>query len=112
MNDEAQKKRLFRLMLFLFIVCFAYFGAVTFLPLPETGIKYADMIVPFLLGTAVGTMITYNWGGSAGSSEKNALMAKMSGRGPTSVGPPDTVAATTSTVKENGVSCPGEKKII
>ena len=41
-----------------------YFFCVTFLPIPEHGQHFADIILGFLLGTAVATVIGYFYGNS------------------------------------------------
>lgn len=46
-----------------------YFFCVTFIPLPEGGNHFADIILGFLLGTAVATIIGFFYGNST-SGEK------------------------------------------
>jgi hypothetical protein len=41
-----------------------YFFAITFLPIPEAGKDFANIILGFLLGTAVSTVINYFFGSS------------------------------------------------
>lgn len=49
-------------------VCSAtYFFSVTFVALPSGGQHYADIILGFLLGTAVATIIGYFYGNSSTS---------------------------------------------
>jgi hypothetical protein len=42
----------------------AYFFAVTFLPIPKDSQHFADIILGFLLGTAVATILGYFFGNS------------------------------------------------
>jgi len=42
----------------------AYFFSVTFIPIPEQGQRFADIILGFLLGTAVATIIGFFYGNS------------------------------------------------
>jgi hypothetical protein len=69
------KIRIFWLAVGVLAACFLYFFLVTFLPIPSTGNKYADMVVPFLLGSGVGVIVGFHWGSSEGSQEKNKLLA-------------------------------------
>lgn len=46
------------------IVSSLYFFAVTFLPMPKDSQHFADIILGFLLGTAVATIIGYFFGNS------------------------------------------------
>lgn len=55
---------------------FIYIFCVTFIKLPFTGVKYADMAVPFLLGAIVGTVFTFAFGSSGGSKEKDDALNK------------------------------------
>ena len=57
-------------------VCFIYFFTVTFMPLPSGGSKYADMVVPFLLGSGFGLIGGFYWGSSDGSKQKTELLTK------------------------------------
>jgi hypothetical protein len=61
MNDLSSGMKV---AVFILLVIFAYMGAVTFLPIPESGIKLADTIVPYLLGI-IGVMVGYYWGSSS-----------------------------------------------
>lgn len=71
-NDqpEDQKQKAFdkRFLAYLSLVLLAgvmlYVAAVTFIPLPQTGVKYADIAVPLLLGTVIGGVVGY-WFGSS-----------------------------------------------
>ena len=46
------------------VVSAAYFFAVTFVPMPKDSQHFADIILGFLLGTAVATIIGYFFGNS------------------------------------------------
>jgi hypothetical protein len=46
------------------IVSVVYFFAITFLPVPVSGENFANIILGFLLGTAVSTIINYFFGNS------------------------------------------------
>lgn len=47
-----------------FIAVMVYIAAATFLPIPQTGIKYADIAVPSLLSGVIGGIIGYLYGAS------------------------------------------------
>lgn len=68
MSDDGQirkDRRFIALFTVLaFVAVMAYVAAVTFLQLPDTGVKYADIAVPLLLGTVVGGIIGYLYGAS------------------------------------------------
>lgn len=53
------------------VVCFVYFFCVTFLTIPESGQRYADLILGFLIGTAFASVINFYWGSSEGSKDKD-----------------------------------------
>lgn len=46
------------------IISAIYFFSVTFIPLPEAGVNFANIILGFLLGTAVSTIINFFFGAS------------------------------------------------
>ena len=70
------KTKIFWLGVAVVFGCLIYIACVTFLPIPPTGIKYADMAVPFLLGSGFGMVIGYYWGTSQGSSDKSKTIDK------------------------------------
>lgn len=53
-----------------------YFFSVTFLPMPEGGRDFANIILGFLLGTAVATIISFFYGSSKSSKDKTEAMVK------------------------------------
>lgn len=46
------------------VISAVYFFAVTFLPIPPAGENFANIILGFLLGTAVSTIINFFFGSS------------------------------------------------
>jgi hypothetical protein len=50
-----------------------YFFCVTFLQLPEGGRDFANIILGFLLGTAVATILAFFYGSSSGSKTKDNI---------------------------------------
>lgn len=51
--------------------------SVIFVPIPETGEKYADMVIPFILGSGFGAIISMYFGTSEGSKTKNQVIANL-----------------------------------
>jgi len=57
-----------------------YFFCVTFAPMPEGGRDFANIILGFLLGTAVATIISFFYGSSKSSKDKTEAMGKGFGK--------------------------------
>ena len=53
-----------------------YFFSVTFLPMPEGGRDFANIILGSLLGTAVATIISFFYGSSKSSKDKTDALVK------------------------------------
>lgn len=53
-----------KIALIILLITFFYLFAVTFLPMTDKGAELAKTIVPFLLGTVIGTLIGFYWGNS------------------------------------------------
>jgi len=53
-----------------------YFFFVTFIPMPQGGRDFANIILGFLLGTAVATIISFFYGSSKSSKEKTDALVK------------------------------------
>lgn len=78
-TPEESKKQNFKVgltdkLLYFSITCvlltFVYIFSITFIPIPKDNQRYADVVLGFLLGTLVGTIITYYFGSSNSSKEK------------------------------------------
>jgi hypothetical protein len=76
--DEKQFKE--RIVLWMacgiLAISFGYVFLVTFIPIPETGIKHSDTVTGFLLGTGLGALLSYYWGSSSGSAAKSDTIEK------------------------------------
>ncbi len=59
------------------VVGFGYLFLLTFIPIPESGQKYADVILGFIIGTALTTIIQYWWGSSSGSASKSKVIEDL-----------------------------------
>jgi hypothetical protein len=53
-----------------------YFFSVTFLQMPDGGRDFANIILGFLLGTAVATIISFFYGSSKSSKDKTDAMVR------------------------------------
>jgi hypothetical protein len=53
-----------KVAVFILVLIIGYLTAATFLPIPESGIKLAGMIVPYFL-SVIGVMVGYYWGASS-----------------------------------------------
>jgi len=53
-----------------------YFFCVTFAPMPDGGRDFANIILGFLLGTAVATIISFFYGSSKSSKDKTEVMGR------------------------------------
>lgn len=62
--NERDGKFLARFAVYLTTLVAIYIGAVTFAPISTTGIKYADIAVPLLLGTVIGGLVGFWYGAS------------------------------------------------
>ncbi len=94
--ENPLDKKLIFLAFYVMTVIFAYIGAVTFLPVPETGSKYADMAVPFLLGSGFGALIGFYFAGSPANKEKSEIIDRRLGD---LFLPPTSTTATSRTVE-------------
>ena len=61
-NDRIAKHFIYWFAWFWALASTGYFFAVTFYPVPDQSQHYADIILGFLLGTAVATIIGYFFG--------------------------------------------------
>ena len=75
MNED--KVFLAKLAIFIISVCFIYFFAVTFIPLPKSGERFADVILGVLLGSGFTVVIAFFFGSSKGSADKNTTIDRL-----------------------------------
>ena len=54
----------------------AYLWCVTFHTVPEHNIRVVDTILGFILGTLIGSIISYFFGSTKGSQEKTDIIAQ------------------------------------
>jgi ABC-type nitrate/sulfonate/bicarbonate transport system permease component len=75
-NDKLVKHFIYYYAWFWAISSVFYFFCVTFILLPEGGRDFANIILGFLLGTAVATIISFFYGSSKSSKDKTDAMLK------------------------------------
>ena len=75
-NDKTAKHFIYYFAWFWAITSVFYFFCVTFITLPEGGRDFANIILGFLLGTAVATIISFFYGSSKSSKDKTDAMIK------------------------------------
>jgi len=51
-----------------------YIVGITFFPIPESNVRFADTILGFLLGTVVATILNFFFGSSKSSKDKDEMM--------------------------------------
>jgi hypothetical protein len=73
-------------------VVMLYLFLVTFRTIPPTGIENAKTIVPFLLGSVLGTVVGWKYGTSKSSEDKNKTIADIAANGGPKVPTPPPVA--------------------
>lgn len=64
-----------------FLSVMAYIAACTFFPMPQTGIKYADIAVPSLLSGVIGGIIGYLYGASKSQTPAAPLTTAITVKG-------------------------------
>jgi hypothetical protein len=69
MNDDSTKKFAQNYAWFLSICSFAYFAAVSFMPVNNHNRDFINIILGFLIGTAVNSLIRFFYGSSNKSQE-------------------------------------------
>jgi len=75
-NDITAKHFIYYFAWFWAVTSVFYFFCVTFIVLPEGGRDFANIILGFLLGTAVATIISFFYGSSKSSKDKTDAMMK------------------------------------
>ena len=76
-SDTFSKHFIYWFAWFWAVASCSYFAAVTFIPMPKENTHFADIILGFLLGTAVATIISFFYGSSKSSKDKTESMKGM-----------------------------------
>lgn len=55
----------------------SYILMITFFEVPDKNVRFADIILGFMLGTLLATLLNYHFGSSAGSGHKSTMFSKL-----------------------------------
>lgn len=75
-GDSESKNFVYRFAWFWSVTSALYFFCVTFLTLPEGARDFANIILGFLLGTAIASIFNFFYGSSKSSADKTQAMIK------------------------------------
>jgi uncharacterized membrane protein YccC len=70
-SDVFAKRFTMYLTAFWSICATFYIGFITFSPIPDANVRFADTILGFILGTVIATMLNFWFGSSIGSKDKD-----------------------------------------
>lgn len=59
------------------IVGAGYMFAITFFPIPESGVRFADTALGFILGTIIAQILNFFFGSSKGSADKTGMLKEQ-----------------------------------
>lgn len=76
-DDIFSKRFVYYLASFWSIVGVIYIFFITFAPIPETNVRFADTVLGFLLGTILATIINFFLGSSKGSTDKQDFINQI-----------------------------------
>ena len=76
-SNNIAKNFIYLFAWFWSITSVLYFFCVTFIPMPVGSRDFANIILGFLLGTAVATIISFFYGSSKSSKDKTEAMMKV-----------------------------------
>jgi hypothetical protein len=75
-SDQVAKRFVIYLSAFWSVFAAAYIGVITYAPIPQANIRFADTVLGFLLGTVVALVLNFWLGSSDGSQKKNEAIAE------------------------------------
>ncbi len=76
-EDVFAKRFIYFFSIFWSIASAFYIGMITFTPIPESNIRFADTILGFVLGTAIAQMFNFFLGSSSGSIRKDGTIYNL-----------------------------------
>ena len=76
-SDLFSKRFIYYFAMFWAVAAAIYIGFITFAPIPEANIRFADTILGFLLGTIVSQIISFFYGSSSSSQSKDELIKSV-----------------------------------
>ena len=76
-DDKFSKRFLYYFITAWSLFSMAFLVGVTFWPIPENAVRFADTILGFLLGTAIASVFAFMVGSTKGSRQKDETIATM-----------------------------------
>ena len=76
-SDLFSKRFIYYFAMFWAVAAAIYIGFITFAPIPEANIRFADTVLGFLLGTIVSQIISFFYGSSRSSQSKDELIKSV-----------------------------------
>jgi len=76
-EDKFSKRFVYYLASFWSFIAGTYLFSVTFFTYPVANTRIVDTITGFLLGTIIASIITFFFGSSQGSKDKDSIMEKL-----------------------------------
>jgi hypothetical protein len=73
-TDPVVRQFIYKFAWFWSVVSVAYFFGITFLEVKQSGKDFANIILGFLLGTAVASILQFFYGSSKSSQDKTAML--------------------------------------
>ena len=74
-SDVFSKRFTYLFASFWSLFAAGYIALITFVSIPTANVRFADLILGFLLGTVISTIINYMFGSSVGSAAKTQILA-------------------------------------
>lgn len=75
-EDLFSKRFIYYYAMFITFVSFVYIFMITFSPIPEGSVRFADTVLGFLLGVGLSSIINFFFGSSKGSKDKTDSLIK------------------------------------
>lgn len=79
-DDKFVRRFIYYLAIFWSIMAAAYIATITFFEIPSANIRFADTILGFILGTIVAQILTFFFGSSKSSQNKDEMFKEIMGR--------------------------------
>lgn len=76
-SDVFSKRFVYYFAAYWSVCAVIYIACITFAPIPQANLRFADTILGFLLGTVVATILNFFFGTSKSSQDKTDKMAEM-----------------------------------
>lgn len=81
-TDVFAKRFVYHFAIFWAVMAMAYVAGITFVEIPKDNIRFADTVLGFLLGTIVAQIISFFYGSSRSSQNKDKTIRKITSREP------------------------------